>query len=172
MKPFVVNVADLLHRPAARRRERLGGTLDGLKVGGSEVPAGAAVDVDTILEWVSDGILATGTVSAPWRGECRRCLSTAGGTFDVAFRELFESKPTEGESYQLHHDFVDLEPLVSVAVLLELPLAPLCAADCAGLCPTCGVDLNEGRCGCGTDEIDPRWAALDILRTELAPGQE
>jgi uncharacterized protein len=172
MKPFVVNVADLLHRPAARRRERLRGRLDGLRVSGSEVPPSAPVDVDTLLEWVSDGILATGTVSAPWRGECRRCLVPADGILAVAFRELFESKPTDGESYQLRYDVVDLEPLVREAILLELPLAPLCREDCPGLCPTCGADLNEGPCACRPDDRDPRWAALDLLRGDVGADPE
>lgn len=170
MKPFVVNVADLLHRPAARRRERLGGRLEGLRVGVSELPPAAPIEVDTRLEWVTDGILATGTVTAPWRGECRRCLGPAEGTLDVAFQELFEAKPTEGESYPLKHDFVDLEPLVREAILLDLPLAPLCRPDCRGLCPTCGADLNDGPCECRVVERDPRWAALDVLLAD--PGAD
>ena len=77
--------------------------------------------------------------------------------------ELFEPHPLEGETYQLDDDVIDLEPLVRDALLLELPLAPLCAPDCAGLCPTCGVNHNLTRCECVTTEIDPRWAALRSL---------
>jgi uncharacterized protein len=172
VKPFVVNVADLLHRPAARRRERLGGRIDGLRVTGSEVPAAAEVEVEALLEWVTDGILATGRVAAPWRGECRRCLGHAEGTVAVDFRELFETKPTDGESYQLRHDSIDLEPLVREAIMLELPLAPLCRVDCSGLCPTCGAELNDGACDCKDDDRDPRWAALDLLLREAAPEPE
>ena len=47
--------------------------------------------------------------------------------------------------------------------LLELPLAPLCNPDCAGLCATCGANHNLTRCECVTSEIDPRWAALRSL---------
>ena len=172
MKPFVVNVADLLKRPAARRRERLRGRLDGLKVSASEVHPSAPIDVDALLEWVSDGILATGTVTAPWRGECRRCLGTAEGILEVAFRELFETKPVDGETYQLGQDTVDLAPLVRELVMLDLSLAPLCRADCRGLCPTCGADLNEAPCECRTDDRDPRWAALDLLLAEPTADPE
>ena len=55
--------------------------------------------------------------------------------------------------------FVVVLPLL----LLELPLAPLCSADCEGLCATCGVNRNLTRCECVTTEIDPRWAALRSL---------
>ncbi|HJV09433.1 MAG TPA: DUF177 domain-containing protein, partial [Acidimicrobiales bacterium] len=69
-----------------------------------------------------------------------------------------------GESYRLGHDSVDLEPLVREALVLDLPLAPLCEEDCRGLCPTCGADLNLGDCDCPPAETDSRWAALDVLR--------
>jgi uncharacterized protein len=47
--------------------------------------------------------------------------------------------------------------------VLELPMAPLCRDDCAGLCPQCGANRNEGDCGCVAPR-DPRWANLDVLR--------
>jgi uncharacterized protein len=161
MRPFLVNVADLVHKPAARRRERLSGTLADLRVGVAEVPSDEPVTVETTLEWVTDGLLASGTISAPWHAECQRCLGPAEGRIEFEFRELFEREPREGESYRLGHDSIDLEPMVREAVILELPLVPLCAGDCAGLCPTCGADLNHGPCGCETVDVDPRWAALE-----------
>ena len=51
-------------------------------------------------------------------------------------------------------------------VLLELPLVPLCAPDCQGLCATCGADLNQGPCGCDRTTVDPRWAALEGFLAE------
>jgi uncharacterized protein len=164
MRPFVVNVADLVHKPGARRRERLRGSLAGLKVGAAEVPADGDVEVETRLEWVTDGLLASGAISAPWRAECQRCLGPAEGRIDLEFRELFERAPREGESYRLGQDTIDMEPLVREQVLLELPLVPRCAADCPGLCPTCGADLNLGPCGCSSVEVDTRWAALEGFR--------
>ena len=59
---------------------------------------------------------------------------------------------------------MDLLPLARDAVLLNLPLAPVCRPDCAGLCPTCGADLNEGPCLCLPVSSNGRWAALDALR--------
>jgi uncharacterized protein len=56
---------------------------------------------------------------------------------------------------------------VREAVLLDLPLAPLCRPDCAGLCPECGADLNAGDCGHRPNATDPRWTALDDLRERL-----
>ena len=165
MKPFVVNVADLVNRPGARRRERVEGRLAApVRVVDTELTAEIPVVVDTLLEWVSDGLLATGTVEGSWEAPCRRCLKPAYGQLHVDFQELFEADPREGESYRLGHDFVDLEPLAHEALTLSLPLAPLCQEDCRGLCPTCGADLNLGDCDCPPAEADLRWAALDVLR--------
>jgi uncharacterized protein len=70
---------------------------------------------------------------------------------------------TDELSYPIEHSFVDLAPLVHDAILLDLPLAPLCREECAGLCPFCGIDRNEGTCDCQAP-LDPRWATLDGLQ--------
>jgi uncharacterized protein len=161
---LVVLVADLLHRPSARRRVRQASLLDDLRVVGSTVPSGAEVVVDAMLEWVSDGLLATGVATAPFEAECRRCLTVVRGEVEARFQELFEFQPREGESYPIKGEIIDLTPLAREALLLELPLAPLCQEACLGLCPRCGADLNAGPCQCPPEDPDPRWAVLDVLR--------
>jgi uncharacterized protein len=167
VRPFRLPIADLVNRPGARRHDMVEGRLaEQLTVVDCSVPAGSPVVVDVVLEWVSDGILATGTVSAPWVGVCRRCLGPVGGELKVDVRELFEPEPREGESYPLGHDQLDVEPLAREALALALPLAPLCEQDCRGLCPRCGADLNAGDCDCPPAGPDLRWSALDALRGE------
>ena len=91
------------------------------------------------------------------------------GELAVEVRERFvDQRPGGGpevddELYPIADDFVDLGPLVRDAIVLELPMAPLCRDDCAGLCAVCGADRNEGECGCVAPR-DPRWANLDVLR--------
>ena len=162
--PFVVNVGHLLRSPGERRREHRSGPVAGLRVTGSEVPADAEVVVDVVLDAVPGAVVATGTVTAPWRAPCRRCLTMAAGTVSAEVRELFEDEPDPEQTYPLTGDQLDLEPLAREAVLLELPQAPLCREDCAGICPTCGADRNVAPCLCAEAAPDPRWAALDALR--------
>src|SRR5205807_6064896 len=138
--PFVVPVADLLRRPGTRRQEELHGHLP-VSVVGTDVATHADVTVRATLESVSEGILATGVLSAPWQSECSRCLQPVSGTVDAEFQELFERHPREGDTYPLGHDQVDLEPLVREVLLLELPLTALCRVECLGICPTCVSDL-------------------------------
>ena len=117
-------------------------------VTGSYVPDDAEVDVQVLLEPVHGGVLATGTVRAPWVGSCRRCLEPVVGTLATEVRELYEPGSDETETYLLTGYQLDLEPLARDAVLLGLPQAPLCEEGCRGLCPSCGAELDQGPCGC------------------------
>lgn len=65
---------------------------------------------------------------------------------------------------------LETTPIVREQILLELPAKPLCREDCAGLCPTCGADLNLGACGCEARAVDPRWAALEAVRSKFGGG--
>ena len=66
--------------------------------------------------------------------------------------------------YSYQGEEVDLEPLLREQVILAVPFAPLCAEDCKGLCPVCGIDLNTGNCTCDRTPVDPRWSALRNLK--------
>jgi uncharacterized protein len=163
---LVVSVADLLPHPGQTKRVERDAVLDDLAISASRVPAGAPVHLDLELQAVNEGIVVVGTVRAPWEGECRRCLQLTGGEVTADVQEIYERDPVEGETRQLGDAVVDLTEMARDVVLLELPLAPLCADDCAGLCATCGVNRNETTCECATEVRDPRWAALDDLRLE------
>lgn len=141
------------------------GVIADLEVAGTKVPEGAEVSVEAQLEMVQGGVLVTGTVRAPWEGQCRRCLEAARGEVSVRVREFYGSQASSDDEdvYPLGGDQLDLEPLARDAVLLELPLAPLCREGCQGLCPVCGADRNRLTCGCD-DQLDPRWAGLNVLR--------
>ena len=156
-------VADLLRRPGAARELGLAVPLPRLGNGVAELPDGATVRIDGSLEQVADGIVVRATINAPWRAACSRCLRPVTGNVTVHVDELFEPVPLEGETYRLDDDVLDLESLVRDALLLDLPAAPVCDPDCAGLCPSCGADRNEAPCECRNDDSDPRWAALRSL---------
>ena len=130
------------------------------------MPSGAEAEADVTLEGVPGGVIARGHVTAPWEGECRRCLVAVGGELRCQVLEVFERSHDPDQTYPLLGDQLDLEPLVRDAVMLELPQAPLCREGCLGLCPSCGADLNEGGCGCEAEVGDPRWASLDVLRQD------
>ncbi|GAB2784393.1 YceD family protein [Amycolatopsis magusensis] len=131
------------------------------------VPEGAKVALDLLLESVVEGVLVTGTATAPVTGHCSRCLDPISDEVEVDLTELYayphsttEETTDEDEIMRLVDDRIDLEPAVRDAVVLALPLAPLCTEDCAGLCSGCGVKWADLEPGHGHETIDPRWAAL------------
>jgi uncharacterized protein len=169
-RPFLVHVAKLRRALGTRWHEVRSGAIDDLACSGSAVPQGADIRADVTLEAISGGISVEGVVEAPWTGECRRCLTTATGVLSIPVRELYTPDGDGEDAYPLVDDVVDLEVLIHDAVLLELPVAPVCDEDCRGLCPLCGSNLNEQACNCETPR-DERWAALDVLRVpDLGPS--
>jgi uncharacterized protein len=165
-RAWMIDAAALLREPGSRRRIEANGHLPGLEVPDSSIDDDATITISALLESVSEGILVTARVTAPWHGECRRCLEPARGLVDAAVCELFSNDGAE-ESYPLGGEVLDLAPLVRDACILELPLAPLCSADCRGLCPECGVNRNTERCTC-SPAGDPRWAVLASLGDSAA----
>jgi uncharacterized protein len=165
-----VGVTDLRRRPGTRRPWRGSARVEDLAISSARVPPGAEVGVDVELEAIASGVVVEGVITVPWAGECRRCLKPLQGERLASVREVFESHPTEGETYRLDDDVVDLEPMVRDAALLALPLAPLCAQDCRGPAPdafpTGPVDDDAAR------PADPRWAALDEIRFDEPPGAD
>lgn len=165
-RPFVVQVATLRKAAGVTRHELRRGVIDDLAIVGVSVPAGQPVTTDVTLSSYPGGITVIGTVFAPWEGECRRCGGPAVGTVTAEFRERYVpggATDQDEDAYPLSGDELDLVPLTRDAVLVNLPLAPLCSPDCLGLCPQCGTNRNLATCTCAP-AADPRWAALDVLR--------
>lgn len=178
-RPLVIGIADLLRQPGGHRHLDRRVTLAGLLVSTASVPEDAEIVIDVELESMLNGLRVAGTLEVPWVGECRRCLALVEGRSLVEVREIFEPRPVEGETYPLGEDTVDLEPMIRDAVLLTLPLAPLCDADCRGPAPETfpalvadddEQDGDESGSGAGgessTRAPDPRWAALADLHFE------
>jgi uncharacterized protein len=132
------------------------------------VPEGAELELAVQLEAVTEGVLVTVTTDVPVTGECARCLEPIEQQVDVHCQELFgysaDVGPDAADGYSLDGDLLDLEPALRDAVVLALPLAPLCRDDCPGLCVECGVQLAKaGPEHSHGPAIDPRWAGLQDL---------
>jgi len=136
------------------------------------VPAGSDLELDVQLEEVTGGVLVTASVTAQLAGECARCLDEFTSVTKVRFRELFadEVGGSGDDGYLLDGDLLDLEPALRDAVVLELPLSPLCAADCPGLCSKCGVRLADAEPGHGHPDDGGVWAVLAVLKDSV-PGR-
>jgi uncharacterized protein len=165
-------VTELRRRPGTQRPVALVAVLPDLEITTARVPEGSELALDGVLEAVegSSAITLSGRLAVPWVAECRRCLEEVSGVEEVELSEVFETRPTPGETYAIEGDEIDLEPVLREAALLHLPLAPLCRDDWRGPAPeafpaVADEDDEPGEPP-GDAPRDPRWAALDVLRGE------
>jgi uncharacterized protein len=112
---------------------------------------------------------------------CGRCLDDFRRPVDIGFDLLYlpsTANTGEGEVEVEDEDLgtafyrdetIDLGGLVREQLYLALPMKPLCAESCRGLCPQCGVNLNTTSCGCTPLWDDPRLAALKALGGQRDP---
>ncbi len=141
----------------------------------ARVPEGSPIDLDLRLESVLEGVLVTGSADLQVVAECSRCLEPFDWQQEIDLTELFRYPSTDARGAvvvvedefsdplpTLEDDLIDLEPTLRDAVVLDLPLAPVCREDCPGLCSVCGARLEEDPQH-AHDTTDPRWAALAAL---------
>lgn len=159
-----LNARELLRQPGLTRPIRVELDAADLGVDDERVAGGVAVELEAVSS--IDGIVVTGSISAPWRVPCRRCLIDVAGTARIDVDEVYQDDVSDPDAFQIEGDQIDMAPAVREYVLLELPDGPLCREDCAGICPVCGIDRNQVTCECDTSVRDERWAALDDLRLD------
>lgn len=171
---ILFNVATMLQEaPGAIREVAL---RDRYLAVGSDVELAGPVDGMVRLQRTNRGILLRGTVEAPLRRTCARCLEPYVETVSLQLAE--EYLPTvdpvrgaplpapapdeEALAIDAQHQ-IDLTPVLHDELALTEPMHPLCRPDCPGLCSGCGRRLDVGNCDCAEDEPDPRLAALARL---------
>ena len=120
-------------------------------------------------------LMLRGTAQGMFKATCSRCLAEFTQRFEVPVASRYVLEAVPGDSIEEDEDVselefsydgvdIDLVPPVRNELILEAPVKPLCSLECRGLCPGCGVDLNEELCKCEEQMVDPRLAPLkDVL---------
>jgi uncharacterized protein len=128
---------------------------------------------------VVDDIRLVGSFSTEIQTRCARCLDPVGNVlseqFDLIYRPLgVDAKRDEASISEAETEIgyyqgegLLLEDVLKEQILLALPVKQVCSANCKGLCPQCGKNLNVESCGCVTAIPDPRWVALEDIRKKL-----
>lgn len=167
------NVAQLLKGPSGAQREyELDDDIGQLD---EDIEARAPLTGKLRLTRTANGILATAKLHTVVTIECRRCTCSFASPVEVEFAEEFfptvdvftgaalaSDQVEEALRIDQHH-MLDLTEIVRQHIILQREQYPLCDEACAGLCPICGKNLNEGPCGCQDLSEDPRWSALREL---------
>jgi uncharacterized protein len=183
--PFIFNTHDLPRRAGEMREYQLNITEHaGLGFDAVSIPKDEPIDVDLKIESVSEGVLASAHVTSFAVAECGRCLEPLEYEIEEDFQELFEyekegkdkkKKKSKNEDEEeldddvryMDGDEIDLEGPIRDAIILNLPLNPLCKADCRGLCPDCGEKIENLPSDHAHEKVDARWAALGDLKERL-----
>ncbi len=144
---------------------------------GERVLFAQPVKIETILTNCGSEILVEGCLSTVLLLSCSRCLEPFLYPLKVEFKlELrnvdrlhrpsdveAEAEETDEIRYFCEDDvYIDITQDVEELILVNLPMKPLCREDCLGICPRCGVNLNQKKCSCEVDNIDPR---LEVLKS-------
>jgi len=171
---MIIDVSQQLKEPiGSTRHYRINDTID--SPDGEEV----TIQGEMTLLRTDRGILMTGSLNIRIRAVCGRCLGVFGQPLPLKLEDevLLTADPSTGAALPWsgedgafvingNHE-IDLSEVVRQYILLGLPMKPLCREDCAGLCPSCGHNLNLGPCGCPS-VVDPRFAEL----VKLVTGEE
>jgi len=166
--PFRINLHELPRRAGEMREYELSFSApEPIGVPLLEIRRDEPMHINFRAESVDDGVLITGNVRSRARGECGRCLEAIDQEIDQKFQELFlyESRASsndedDDELFVLDGDVADIEIAIRDAVILSMPINPVCSQDCEGLCSTCGEkwrDLPEEH---SHEVVDPRWTGL------------
>ncbi len=164
--PLVINVVELLRWPGTTKDVSATVQCDDLEFDDPRI-ADEPVDVAVHCESLSNGVAVSGSASATWVGECRRCLAPLRERMTIEVSELYQQVAEDPDAYAIENDQINLLPMVRENLLLGIPVGPLCREDCPGFCPHCGADLSEASCSCDTTVSDPRWSALEGLKGRL-----
>ncbi len=136
----------------------------------------APIHFDARAHKVKEKVLITGRISAQIKMNCARCLQPheecLEDTFEVIYlpqpdiqerEEEIELEETDLDVSYYTENSIALYEVLREQLLLLIPLKPLCKPNCAGLCPSCGKNLNKGTCHCNLKTVDPRLVVLEQL---------
>jgi uncharacterized protein len=188
---LVFNVAQLLKEPVGSTR-KLNLDIAALALDDAETGEDDAGSVDATqvtghakVTRIGDGLLVQGDVAADVEVECSRCLERISmpveGTLEEHYQptvDVVTGAPVNRADYEVNdaafdidaNHMMDLSEPVRQALLVSMPMKPLCRADCRGLCPQCGANWNEGPCDCRSESVDNRWSGLRELRLDEFPA--
>lgn len=179
--PFILNIHELSRRAGEMKEyeldieapERIGVPLIG-------VPQGGIIEADIRVESVTEGVLLSADIYAVAHGECIRCLDPVEQIVERKIQELYRYEPTndrgrkkrsedadidleDEDELQMDGDLMNLEIPIIDAIILALPVNPLCDEECMGLCPQCGEKWESLPDDHQHEEVDARWAGLAPL---------
>ncbi|WP_426870351.1 YceD family protein [Candidatus Planktophila dulcis] len=179
--PFLLNTHELPRRTGEMKEYQLD-IESNARIGVPliAVPEGDVIEVDVRLESVTEGVLLSADIYAVAIGECIRCLDPVEQVVERKIQELYRYELTNEkgrkkrreeddvdldmeDELQMEGDVMNLEIPIIDAIILALPVNPLCSEECLGLCPDCGEKWEKLPEGHAHEVVDARWSGLEKL---------
>ena len=164
-----INIASVLRNDGASKTfsgELELGTFDYI---GSTLSFENPLKIEGVVKNIGGAIEISATVTGDYKTDCSRC---GKGVCEKLVADLFESLDSEfseidEECITVSGNVIDISGSIEAAVFGSIPMQFLCRDDCKGLCPVCGIDLNENECNCEVEVYDPRFAIFRNLSKEV-----
>jgi uncharacterized protein len=166
---MIVNVSKIKNIPGKTMNVELAVSPSYLPMEGEKIKLVSPLKFSGKMENLGDRLFLTGEIEATVELLCSRCAEAISFSVQAPFSELFTNRRSVAKEEQDEEitffagEEIDITSHAARAILLELPMKILCRDDCRGLCPECGVNLNQAECHCAEESIDPRFQALKKL---------
>jgi uncharacterized protein len=136
------------------------------------------ISVACTVRRMKETVFIEGTAETVVEAPCCRCLEITRLPVKSSFKYTFAPPPIQQqeEEWELtaedldsayyEEDIIDLDNVIFEQIILQIPIKPLCAETCEGLCPHCGVNLNTASCHCRVENLDERLATLKKFKVQ------
>jgi uncharacterized protein len=129
------------------------------------------IDVACTARRMKENVFIEGSVATAVDVPCCRCLEMIRLPLRSSFKYTFAPPPSRSQDEvelnaadldfaYYEGDVIDLDTVILEQILLQIPIKPLCAESCRGLCPHCGINRNKTSCDCRGEVLDERLAVL------------
>jgi len=157
-----------------RDREWFREYLSGTATGDFELER---IGIDCAARRMKENVFVEGTVVTAVDMTCCRCLKMIRLPIRSSFKYTFTPVPSKPQDEleltaedldfaYYEGEVIDLDMVIFEQILLQIPMKPLCAESCRGLCPHCGIDLNTASCNCRDEVFDERLSALQRFKVQ------
>ncbi|SJZ55127.1 YceD family protein [Selenihalanaerobacter shriftii] len=156
---MIINISDIRENLGAIKEVKLEEEIEDIQFQDREIQIDGPAKMAFQVINTEDSFLVVGDIDLNLNVKCSRCLDEFTLPVTAKLEEEVEKDRVELSGAAS----INIEEEIEDNVFLAIPMKPVCDEDCAGICPSCGQDLNEGDCDCFMHTVDPRLAKLEQL---------
>lgn len=160
VKNMKINVEDIKENLGEFKELSFKEQIEDLKFQGRDIKVVKPAQMEFQVFNTDDSFLVTGSIELELNVACSRCLERFNLPVSIDLEEEVDKEEVELIDNQA---MIDITKEIDDSIMLAIPMQPVCDEDCAGLCPSCGQNLNEADCDCFMHTVDPRLAKLEKL---------